>query len=169
MSEATEFLVFCSALRETPGRLKEFGKGRADERVQAILGEMADAETLAVAELEAILAGGGELPAERVGSSVSRSEDPLRQFLDRRRRLLELLDGVDGATLHRTGRLPSGRPLDPWRLAGNLADHDVRCMARLRGYTAANGGSGGGIAGDDGREPADPTRKTPAPMRGRRS
>ncbi len=126
MSEATEFLVFCSALRETPERLRNLAGAAMGERIRAVLEEMVAAEAVAIARLEALLAGEVELPGE---VELSGTDDPLHRFLDLRRRLLELLDRVDGATLHRVGRLPSGRPLDPWRLAGNLVDHDVRCLA----------------------------------------
>lgn len=129
MSEATEFLVFCSALRETPERLRELGIREGDGDSEAILEEMANTEAMAVTNLEEILAGQEELTG---GATSSKEGNPLRRFLGLRQRLLEALEGIDTTNLHKVGRLPSGRQLDPWRLAGSLADHDVQCLAKLR-------------------------------------
>jgi len=129
MSEVTEFLVFCSALAETPARLERLRQRSGGVVGTGILERMAAVEALALARLEVLLAGGTELP-DTVEAPAD--GDPMDRFLAARRRLLELLDGVDQTTLHREGRLSSGRVLDPWRLAGELADHDVRSLAALR-------------------------------------
>ena len=130
MSEITEFLVFLSALRSTPGTLRGLVGKRPEPREEEILRTMIAEDRRATARLEVLVSGGRELPGDVPGDPPS--GDPLAVFEAGRRRLLALLDTVDAATLHATGRLPSGRELDPWRLAGNLADHDVHCIARLR-------------------------------------
>lgn len=130
MSEATEFIVFCSALRDTPGRVRRLAGGDLPGPAVELLERMARNEALALAQLRALLGGEEALPEDASPPSAGQA-GPVDRFLELRHRLLELLNGVDGPLLHREGRLPSGRRLDPWRLAGNLADHDVRCLAEL--------------------------------------
>ncbi len=130
MSEITEFLVFCSALRDTPGTLRSLGLPPGDPGVSEVLRAMIEEDRRATARLEALLSDSDTLPGDLPPTPPG--DDLLATFEEHRQRLLELLDTVDATTLHATGRLPSGRELDPWRLAGNLADHDVRCLARLR-------------------------------------
>jgi hypothetical protein len=132
VSEATEFLVFCSALRDTARRLRRVVGAELPPAALQVVERMAGNEVLALARLQALLEGNRVLPEEVTPPSVGRS-CPLDRFLECRLKLLELLDGVNGPILHREGRLPSGRFLDPWRLAGHLADHDVQCLAKLRG------------------------------------
>ncbi len=128
MSEATEFLVFCSALRQTPGRLEALVEQVGAERARPVLERMAGNEATAAAQLEALLSGRSALPDH---VPMDRQGNPLEVFLAARSHLLRLLDEVNGERLHSEGKLPSGRILDPWRLAGNLADHDVRHLAEL--------------------------------------
>jgi len=59
-------------------------------------------------------------------------------FAAGRERLLTLLTSVDGSTLHRQTRLADRRTLDPWRLAGELAEHDVQSLAALRRLATTN-------------------------------
>jgi len=127
VSEITEFLVFCSALRDTPGTLRSLGLPPGDPEV---LRAMIEEDRRAIARLGALLSGSDVLPGDL--PPIPPGHDLLATFEKYRERLLELLETVDATTLHATGRLPSGRELDPWRLAGNLADHDVRCLGRLR-------------------------------------
>lgn len=129
MSEATEFLVWRSALVDTAARLRSLaGTATTFE----VLAGMAQEEARAVAVLEHILAARPDPPPEPDQPPPGWREDPLAAFLALRGRLLALLDRVDHTTLHATTRLASGRPVDPWRLAGDLADHDVQALAQLR-------------------------------------
>lgn len=128
MSEAGEFLVFLSALRETPRRLSELGTVPIRVWEDLIRGE-----ATACARLELLLGSPApdELP-EAAAPPQDWETSPASVFGRLRDRLLELLDTVGGETLHRTGTLPSGKTLDPWRLAGELAQRDVATLARLR-------------------------------------
>ncbi len=130
MSEVTEFLVWRSALADTPTRLATLLAAASD--AAEVLARMARSESLAVAVLEHLVAGRCGPPPEPTEPAAGWRDDPLGAFLGLRSQLLELLDRVDRTTLHATTRLASGRPVDPWRLAGDLADHDVRCLAELR-------------------------------------
>ncbi len=137
MSEVTEFLVWRSALADTATSVAALDAipAAADE----ILEDMARHEAAAVAVLEHILAGRPGPPPEPADFPTGDGAEPITAFLRRRRRLLDLLDRVDHTTLHATTRLASGRPVDPWRLAGDLADHDVRFLFQLRRRVARDG------------------------------
>lgn len=129
MSEVTEFLVWRSALGDMPARITALGG--EDTTATEIYLRMAHTEAVAVATLEHLIAGRAG-PAPEPAGPEGGDPDPLARLLALRRRLLDLLDRVDLSNLHAATRLASGRPLDPWRLAGDLADHDVRCLAELR-------------------------------------
>ncbi len=141
MSEITEFLVFRSALAATPAALWRLVPRPPGTGAGKILHRMITAERLALVQLQALLGGRTSLPASVPADTPE--GDLLEAFSALREDLLHLLDSVDASTLHATGRLPSGRELDPWRLAGNLADHDVRCLASLRAERPGRGTEGG--------------------------
>ncbi len=125
MSEVTEFMVWRSALADTPDRLRSLA-GNSSDQATAVVERMERRDAEAVVRLAALL--GVEAPAP----PSDRAADPVTAFAAGRARLLELLAAVDGTTLHRQIRLADRRTLDPWRLAGELAEHDVQSLAEIR-------------------------------------
>ncbi len=125
MSEVTEFLVWRSALAETPSRLRQvIGTRRGPEAT--IVERMAARDAEATARLAGLLGVETDVPES---ATVA---DQVSGFAAGRTRLLALLALVDGSSLHREVRLADRRVLDPWRLAGDLAEHDVQSLAEIR-------------------------------------
>lgn len=128
-------MIWRSALAEGPARLRAVLAALPSplpDHILSALGEMVRSESAALARLEALLRDeDGTLPGE-VGPPADWHQDPAATWSRLRRQLLVLLDRVDMDHLLASARLPSGQPLSPYRLAGELADHDVRMVAWLR-------------------------------------
>jgi len=125
VSEVTEFLVWRSALAETPRRLRSLVTNLSEQSA-AVVERMVRRDVESVAHLGALLDVDASL------TPLPPATDPVSEFAAGRERLLALLAVVDGSSLHREMRLADRRTLDPWRLAGELAEHDVRSLAELR-------------------------------------
>lgn len=134
MTEATEFMVWRRALAETGARLAGLCAG-APPGARAVVEAMIRHDGIATARLASLL-GVATPEAAAEGAGVE-------GFRAGRRRLLDLLARVDATSLHREMRLPSGKTLDPWRMAGELAELDVRHLAELRRLIASEVSAGG--------------------------
>ncbi len=129
MTEATEFLVWCRGLAETPERLRRLLARAPTAAASGVVASMVRHDRAALSRL-AEMVGAPAQPAVTAG-------DGPEDFAAGRRRLVSMLERVDGSCLHRELLLPSGKALDPWRLAGELAELDVRHLAEIRRFIAS--------------------------------
>jgi len=135
MSEVTEFMVWRSALADTPPRVAAALSTLPTPLPSSVTYFLVDtvrSEAAALARLEALLARDpGPLP-EAADPPAGWQADPAAAWAALRERILALLDRVGEESLLASARLPSGKPLSPYSLAGELANHDVLMLAQLR-------------------------------------